>query len=325
MLRNEMMRGWMRRTGLLALGLGAALLLPAAAFAQAPDDATRGTQEKLVAQLKAQIDALIQDRVAAEARQAPPRPDASREEMAALRAELAQLMKARAGAEFAGYAQEAEKERAQAELLKLDALKLSAAQVSEREKYVAELRRAEAVAQQKAAEVREVEVQVQRLTNRLQAAQSGAQGAGGGVRTEQPQRYRAEIMAGNPVEEIILRKVNGKWEVAAPTTARIPAMANVIGWQALPAREQPRAAAVIRAAAPYVGVRAPASARPLDARIDDLDKKLDKVLQQLEQLRREMRGGRPGAVLPPEGAPDRLARPVRIIVDNEIVDSEPPR
>ncbi len=197
MVTTVLNRGRTGRAGLLALGLGAALLLPTAGFAQKADDA-KAQQEKIIADLAAQIDALIKEKAAAEwSKAAPKAEDAARKDMADLRAKLAELMKARAGAEFSGYAQEVEKERAQAALKRLDAGKLNADQVAERDRYLVELRRAEAAAQQKAAQVREMEAQVQAVTGRLQAAGAAAQRSASGAKEEQP-RSRVETKPADP-------------------------------------------------------------------------------------------------------------------------------
>jgi hypothetical protein len=164
------------------------------------------------------------------------------------------------------------------------------------------------------------QAEINALTHKLQDAEIVVQrGAGDG--RDQPARPR--VVRDQPVEEIILRKVDGKWEVIVPKSARTVEPEKV-GWDVVPGTERRRIAVVpdtsgkerrpvilnpieIRARRPSTSDR--------DARLDELEKKIDKVLQQLEQLRRKVAPGRRGAALPTDDGPDNVVLPLRVILD----------
>jgi hypothetical protein len=309
-----MMQGW-RAIGLLALA--AAITLPANATAQAQDPSA-AARDRQIAELKAKIDEMLSDVELFQERvvdpEAKPAMAEARGQIKELKARLSQLMKERAGAEFAGYAQEAEKEVAQARLKELQA---QLAQQADRAKgetdsLEAQLKRIEAARQQKAAEVRELEARIREMTAKMKAGQPGQPARQpAGQPHYQPLEWRFDFAPGQaePAEEITLRKVNGKWEVVNPR-AKQP--------------DQPRRVILTPDGAEAGGKRImlnpieiqttppnrPASS---NSRIDELEKKIDKALQQLEQMRREMNRGRPGAALTPQGAID-----LGVIIDGDV-------
>jgi hypothetical protein len=231
MFTSGTLPSWRSRTALLALGLGAALLLPRSSFAQAPDD------------VKAQLELAERD----------------------LKREL--LLQPW---------QRSQVDHFQAEV---DFLK-------------DKLKRAEVVVQRGADDGR-----------------------------NQPARPR--VIRDQAVEEIILRKVDGKWEVVVPRSVRTAEPAKS-GWEVAPGTERRRIAVVPDMAGTE---RRPVILNPIeirarrspptdrDARLDELEKKIDKVLQQLEQMRRQMAPGRRGAVLPTDDCPDNVVLPLRVILD----------
>jgi hypothetical protein len=277
--------------------------------------------EREVAELKAAIVELIQAREAAEtADPTQPTGDAEAYKVAAdLRAKLADVAQAKAEAESASHAQEVEKDRLVAQLRVIEQGG-DRRQAADKDRLQADLNSAEATLKQKMAEVRKLEAQIQALSQKLKSAQDAAQ-RGGGESRRQP--IGARVVQDREVEEIILRKVDGKWEIVIPRAARSLG-AGKAGWQVAPAPERPRIVVtpdVPRAARPVIAkpieLKTPSRSAPADrdSRLDQLEKKVDKILQQLEQMRREMTPGRRGAVLPLEGGPDDVVLPLRVIVD----------
>jgi hypothetical protein len=308
-----MVRGWSSRAGLLALGLGAAMLLPASGYAQAPEDAKQ--RDKVIAELKASIeklDKIIQEwELKARNPEAEPGYAKARTEMQDVKAKLAQAMKDRAGAEFAGYAQDAEKEAVEARLKALQgalAQQADRAKEDETARLKDELKKIEAVRQQRAKEVQDLEAKIRALSEKLKAGQP-ARPAGGDARAQPEWRLEFAPAQHQAVEEIILRKVDGKWEVVNPK-ARQP--------------EQPRRVEVVpaemggrRVILNPIEVRPGTPGQPASpaSRIDELEKKIDRALQQIEQLRREMNRSRSGAALTPEATPE-APKVLRVILDD---------
>jgi hypothetical protein len=313
MLLSRMMQGWTGRVGLLALG--AALLLPAAAFAQSPDDA-KIQRDREIAELKAKIDGLTKEVKAFEAlfrdpSTSPEKRSEYQNQTEQLRAQLAKLMKDRPGAEFAGYAQEAEKEVAQARLKELQAQlaqQADRAKRGETDSLEAQLKRIEAVRQQRAAEVQELEAKIREMSAKLKATQSGRQPAG--QAKDQAMEWRFEFAPGQTeaAEEIVLRKVNSKWEVVNPK-AKQPEQPR---FRLAPSGFEPDGRRIIVNPIEIERNSPNRQASP-NSRIDELEKKIDKALQQLEQMRRDMNRGRPGAALTPE-VPNGL----RLIIDGDL-------
>jgi hypothetical protein len=315
MLRSTVVRDWSSRAGLLALGLGAALLLPASGYAQAPEDAKQ--RDKEIAELKAKIDTLLRERAVYENLASDPStpPDKKAEytdTMANLRAQLAKLMKDRAGAEFAGYAQDAEKEAVEARLKALQgALAQQADRVKEDEtaRLKDELKKIEAVRQQRAKEVQDLEAKIRALSEKLKAGQP-ARPAGGDARPQPEWRFEFAPAQHQAVEEIILRKVDGKWEVVNPKALQPEQPRRV---EFVPAESGGR-----RVILNPVEVRPGMPGQPASpaSRIDELEKKIDRALQQIEQLRRERNRSRSGAALTPEATPE-APKVIRVILDDE--------
>ncbi len=307
MLLSRMMQGWAGRVNLLALG--AALMLPAAASAQARDPAA-AAKDRQIAELKAKIDELTGELKAFETLfRDPSTPPEKRtdyqNQTAQLRTQLAKLMKDRAGAEFAGYAQEAEKEVAQALLKEIQAKlaqQADRAKQGETDSLETQLKRIEMVRQQRAAEVQDLEAKIREISAKLKAAQPGRQPAG--EAKDQAMEWRFEFAPGQTeaAEEIVLRKVNGKWEVVNPK-AKQPDQPRV---RVVPGGSEPAGQRIIVNPV-EIHTNPPATPnRPgsPNSRIDELEKKIDKALQQLEQMRRDMNRGRPGAALTPEAPKD---------------------
>jgi uncharacterized coiled-coil protein SlyX len=169
-------------------------------------------------------------------------------------------------------------------------------------------------------QVESLQAQIHALTHKLQDAEVVVQrGAGDG--RDQPARPR--VVRDQVIEEIILRKVDGKWEVVVPRSVRTAEPAKS-GWEAVPGIVRPRIAVgpdtsgaerrpVILNPIEIRARRSPTTDR--DARLDELEKKIDKVLQQLEQMRRQMAPSRRGAALPTDDGPDNVILPLRVILD----------
>jgi hypothetical protein len=310
---------WCQSLGLLAVGLGAALLLPTAACAQTAE--IQAQKERELAATRAKLDGLLKEAAGNPIVIEVAGDDGARTEVLQLKAKLTDAMKARAAAEFSGYAQEVEKERAVAQLKRLDAIQFTQAQPAEREKAEMELPQAQAVIQQKMAEVRELEAKIRALAEKMKAAEATAARTAAQVGQAQ---NRFQVVS-DKADEIVLRKVDGKWEIVAPKTARAVEAPKAVTLELKSKADQPRIA-VMPGAAPagkkdvefrFDFGQPPPTAKPatpasIGSRLDELEKKMDKVMQQLEQIRREMNRGRSGAGLNPEGSPDRA----RIILND---------
>jgi hypothetical protein len=312
---------WGRQFSLLALCLGVAVLLPKTAAAQT--EQIQAQKEHELAQLRLKLDGLLQEAAGEPVVIAADGDEEGRIEIVQLKANLADAMKARAAAEFSGYVQEVAKENAVAQLRRYEALQVAQPQAGERDKAMAELKRAEAAIQQKMAEVRELEARIRAISQKMQTAEVAAKRAG--EASAQRVINRVE-MAGDQVEEITLRKVNGKWEIVGPKTVRVVGASKVLQYEAKPV-PQPRIGVVrevtmpqaankvieLRKEAGPIRFTAPQPA-PTGSRLDELEKKMDKVMQQLEQIRRDMNRGRSRSDGTPEGAPER----VRVLLANEV-------
>jgi len=316
MLLSRMMLGWTGRVGLLALG--AALLLPAAGFAQSPDDA-KNQRDREIAELKAKIDGLTKEVKAFEAlfrdpSTSPEKKNEYQNQTEQLRAQLAKLMKERAGAEFAGYAQEAEKEVAQARLKELQAQiaqQADRAKQGETNSLEVQLKRIDAVRQQRAAEVQELEAKIREMSAKLKAGQAAHQPAGQAKDQQFELRFDFAPTQSEAAEEIILRKVNGRWEVVNPK-AKQPEQPR---FRVVPGGSETGGKRVIMnpIELQFNQPTSPNRQTAPNSRIDELEKKIDRALQQLEQMRRDMNRGRPGAALTPE-VPNGL----RVIIDGDV-------
>ncbi len=292
-----------------ALGLGAALLLPALGFAQQPISAAEVQKEREIAALKARLDELLRQV------EVEPTPEVATQ-LKDLKGKLAQLMKDRAGAEFAGYAQEEARQRAVAELKRIAAAQVQFA--PDADKAQAELQRAEAVLAQKAQEAKELEKKIHELQDRIKAG--AAQVMPGAVEFKADTTFW-QIVPQQASEEIVLRKVNGKWEVVNPKPSRadhpLRVIVGVEDKGAAPG-DRPRIA-LPAGGPPMAGIPIEirrAEPKSTDARIDELEKKMDKVLRQLEQLGQELHRGRSAA--PANDTTPRL----RIVGDSLELDGE---
>jgi hypothetical protein len=98
---------------------------------------------------------------------------------------------------------------------------------------------------------------------------------------------------------IILREVDGKW-------TQVPAPGDNVRWQVVPASPQPPATPkpVLPPGAPLPPgaepkrVQVPLLVAPGDNRIEQLERKLEGVLKELEALRRDLHRERPGEKKP---------------------------
>jgi hypothetical protein len=195
--------------------------------------------------------------------------------------------------------QAAEQLLVQAKLQKLGQLQQAA---GERQGLQAELKEAEMKLEQANRQAQELKAKIRELTAKMKAEAAAKSAA---IKEDGRMQLRLNFTTPEATEELLLRKVNGKWEVApSPKSdqsrrtpgARIeatpmpggrtvtvtPRIAEVQGVGGLKYRVESKT------------LPAPSS----NSRIDELEKKIDKALQQVEQLRKQMNsrgksGGRP--------------------------------
>ncbi len=164
---------------------------------------------------------------------------------------------------------------------------------AEGEKNQADAAKLEATLQMKHREIQELETKIRSLRDALQRAE------GKQTKTaELTHHYRVLIDSakGGEPQEIILRKVGDKWEVADPKTKPVdgmPALRLTLG-------DDNKNVYHLPATLPYsyvqrlISMSPPATPMPPkpndpDHRLDDLEKKLEKVLNEIEQMRKQIK------------------------------------
>jgi beta-lactamase regulating signal transducer with metallopeptidase domain len=149
--------------------------------------------------------------------------------------------------------------------------------------------------------------EIQDTEARIRAIRAQLREVGGDGREETHDRVayrlRFEAAKGGEPQEIILRKVGGKWEVVDPKsvaghdveTIVVPSRLHMAGvgdiWRkSVVVPRDDKRATVPPEAVPVLPGRVDA-----DRRIDAMEKKLEKILQRIEQLQKELKGsgGRP--------------------------------
>jgi len=156
------------------------------------------------------------------------------------------------------------------------------------EKLRAELKSLEAMLEQKVAETQKIKAQMEQLRARMKTADQQAH------KEAKPDTMRVWLDVGDPKQgpqEIILRHVDGAWQIVPATENNKkgdekPAKA---GWSLQP-DGLGLPPGVIMWGPP--GGTAPQARPDADQRIENLEKKLDKLMNALEQMRKEMDGSR---------------------------------
>jgi chaperonin cofactor prefoldin len=164
----------------------------------------------------------------------------------------------------------------------------------------ADLAKLKAQLEMKLKEIQDTEAKIRAIREQLREV--------GGVGREEPRdrvayRLRLETAKGGEPQEIILRKSGGKWEVVDPKsvaghdveTIVVPSRLHMAGvgdiWRQGGVVTRDGKRVVLPAeAVPVLPARVDA-----DRRIDELEKKLEKILQRIEQMQKELKGsgGRP--------------------------------
>jgi hypothetical protein len=184
-----------------------------------------------------------------------------------------------------------------------------AAPVPDKDKIQLEIKKMEATLEKKRKEVEEAQAQIKALSLKLKDAENANKGPATitGVQLPITMLWQLAGEQVQSVEEIHLRKVGDKWEVI-PTKPlgeqlRISTVLPPASQPPIHMDGQPMLVPPLVAPAPPLVAPAPPATAP-GTRIDELEKKIDRALQQLEQMRRDLKGGRTGGALPPGGAPE---------------------
>jgi prefoldin subunit 5 len=186
---------------------------------------------------------------------------------------------------------------------------------SDLDKLRAELKKLEIELQKKKAESQQLQAQMEATRARLAQAEKSGTGKGAGLEL----RIVEDKKAGPP-PEITLRFVDGAWKIveSAKDQQKPTILRGVIeGGGGIRIENTPPPAPQPPPVASRPGTAAlffpPKQVPPLpttpDARIDNLEKKLDKVMQMIEQMRRDMEGSRKKAEAPT--APADIERAAR--------------
>jgi beta-lactamase regulating signal transducer with metallopeptidase domain len=157
----------------------------------------------------------------------------------------------------------------------------------------AELAKLKAQLEQKMKEIQDTQAKIKAIHEKLHMAE--------GAKTEALNTYRFHLKGEKGADslEVILRKVGDKWEVVDPK-----AIANAFPWFGDAKFGKPQEAPYKPAIAefkdgklwvqPVPHTMAQPGHSDTDRRIDQLEKKLEKIMQQIEQMQKELKGARSG-------------------------------
>jgi hypothetical protein len=182
--------------------------------------------------------------------------------------------------------------------------KLGQQTAGDRQGLQAELKEAEMKLEQATRQAQELKARIKEITAKMKA-EAAAAAKSAASKEDSRIQLRLNLTTPDATEELLLRKVNGKWEVVPASKGdqsrrssgqRIeasPAPGRKITVMPKTPEGQGGAALKFR-----VDTKTPPAAAGSNARIDALEKKIDKALQQVEQLRKQMNsrgksGGRP--------------------------------
>ncbi len=175
----------------------------------------------------------------------------------------------------------------------------------DRQGLQAELKEAEMKLEQATKQAQDLKAKIREITAKMKA-EAAAAAKGAASKEDSRIQLRLNLTTPDATEELLLRKVNGKWEVVpaskggdqsrrspSPRNEASPAPGRAV--TVTPKIAEAQGAAGLRF---RVEPKTPPAAAGSNSRIDELEKKIDKALQQVEQLRKQMNsrgksGGRP--------------------------------
>jgi len=163
----------------------------------------------------------------------------------------------------------------------------------------AEMQKLQSQLEQKLHELRETELKMREIREKLRQIEGGKLAVLGTKDMKETYRLLLHSAQGAEPQEIILRKADGKWQIVDPKTVKLETLRTITVPMADGARRSIQLGAPVeardgkKATQPTGGDWAkPAAANP-DARITELERKVEKVLQLMEQLRKDMQSRQP--------------------------------